>query len=55
MTMFVDQTNIAAAVTNLSRPQMAILDVDEKSAYYLCRKKRDYESLTHEAQEGTMQ
>ena len=33
MTMFADQIIMAATVTVLSRPQIAILDFDERSAY----------------------
>lgn len=55
MTMFADQIDMAAIVTSLSRPQIAILDFDERLAYKFRRKSRDYGLLTHEAQEGMMQ
>ena len=54
MTMFADQIVMAAIVTVLSRPQIAILDFDERSSP-LILKRYYYRSLTHEAQEGTMQ
>lgn len=33
MIMFADQIHMAAVVTSLSRPQIAILNFDEESAY----------------------
>jgi hypothetical protein len=53
LTMFADQIDTVTVVIYLSRPQMAILDFDEKLVYNLRGKKRGHGSLAHEAQGGT--
>ena len=55
MIMFADQIHMAAVVTVLSRPQIAILDFDEESAYNFGGERCDYGLLAHEAQEGMRQ
>lgn len=48
-----DQINRVIDVTIVSRPQIAMLGLDERSAYNFHMNTRDYRPLTHEAREGT--